>query len=278
MKSQQYYQTLSWFLILIMVLGAVCAVGGVALAIAKLTAEPDEPTPLPSEETDSAHLPTGADPIPGILGETDDRGMAYIDKMIFFGESTTSHLASRGVLSGGKDTDQVWSNSSNTRTLSSKTLSEVITTPQNVCGLTLAEACAQEKPEYMVFSFGLNGISEFFKNKDGFLANYKAIITAVKQASPDTKIIIQSVYPVTDGTTSPFGDIETTNRNVGILNNWLKELAAAEEDVCYCDTASVLTDSATNRLRSDYALEDGVHLTTEAYQRILYYLRTHAWE
>ena len=44
-----------------------------------------------------------------------------IDKIIFLGESTTYHLKSRGVLSGGTQTTQVWAPKSGTLMLDTST-------------------------------------------------------------------------------------------------------------------------------------------------------------
>ena len=48
------------------------------------------------------------------LARTQDMGQSYIDSFIFIGESTTYHLKNRAVLSGGKNTTQVWGPKSGT--------------------------------------------------------------------------------------------------------------------------------------------------------------------
>ena len=65
-----------------------------------------------------------------ILGESEDMGKDYIDSFIFFGESTTYHLKSRGVLSGGKNTTQVLGNKSGTAILDRDTASTSVILPQ----------------------------------------------------------------------------------------------------------------------------------------------------
>ncbi len=223
---------------------------------------------------------TAEAPSDAILPFTEDVGEQYIDRMIFIGESTTSHLKSRGVLSEGKATERVWSKNDNTRTLSSRTLSEPINIPERLCGMTLSEAFRAEKPEYAVLSFGLNGLSEFVKAPDRFADNYNRLIDAILEASPGTRIILQSIYPVTcarDGEENPFPDIDAANRDILLLNRTIEELAAERpERVRFCDTASVLRTD-TGALKDIYSNGDGIHLTEQAYREILYYLRTHAW-
>ena len=61
------------------------------------------------------------------------------------------------------------------------------------------------------------------------------------------------------------------------LNGWLREIASTHENVKFADTASMLK-AADGTLLPSYDSGDGVHLTAQAYQQILHYLRTHAWQ
>ena len=62
-----------------------------------------------------------------------------------------------------------------------------------------------------------------------------------------------------------------------ILNGWIREIASTHENVKFADTASMLKASDGTLLPAcDNG--DGVHLTAQAYQQILQYLRTHAWQ
>jgi lysophospholipase L1-like esterase len=276
MKAQKYYQTLSYLIVCILVMALVCAGSGLALAVVKITATGGDRPEEPTIETEPPAKDT-ATPLPStIMEETADFGMGYIDKMIFFGESTTAHLANRGVLTGGKETNQVWSESSGTRTLSSKITSQIISTPETVKGMTVIEACKQEQPEYMVLSFGLNGIQQFISDKQSFIAPYQNLISAIQKASPNTRIILQSVYPIAESNNTFSVDALTIDRYILTLNTWLQEIAETNDNVRYCDTASVLRNQF-NALNPAYDVGDGVHLTKNAYEQILMYLRTHGW-
>ena len=281
MDSKKENDLIAYLIIAIAVLLVLCLIGAVTLAIVKLANAKDKPE-APTETdtaTDTEAVPTQVDPLTVTLGDTPDAGMKYIDKMIFFGESTTAHLRSRGVLTGGKDTHQVWADASGTRMLSSRTTSEPIVYPETGESLTVAQACAKAQPEYLVLCFGLNGIGGFIQNKSSYVNAYNKLIRAVHEVSPNTKIILQSVYPVTDGTgTQAFGmDVAALNQNINTLNAWLPEIAASHENVRFADTASVLKN-ADGALADSYDNDDGIHLTATAYQEILAYLRTHAWQ
>ena len=276
MDSKTENNLLAYLILIIAALTVLCLIATAVFAIVKIANRaPETETEAPTESnTDST--PTQVSPQLVTMAETPDAGMEYIDAMIFFGESTTAHLRARGVLSGGTSTRQVWADASGTRMLSSRTTSEPITYPETGEALTIAEACERAKPEYLVLSFGLNGITGFVANKTSYVNSYNKLINAVKQASPNTKIILQTVYPVcrADGFTV---DTATLNAHIQTLNSWLPEIAAAHENVRVADTASVLYNSE-GMLAASFDNGDGIHLTRSAYEEILAYLRTHAWQ
>ena len=276
MNPNKQTQLLAVLLLTILILLAVCLVSALTLGVLHLTAPTSTETESNTETESEADTDTSVDPIEVLLGETEDAGMGYIDQMIFFGESTTAHLRARGVLSGGTDTKQVWSDASNTRMLSSRTTSEPIIYPPTGESITITEACKREKPAYLVLSFGLNGINGFISNKTQYINNYGKLIAAIQTASPETKIILQTVYPVSNA--DHFGvDVATLNGYIDTLNGWLPEIAAKYQNVRVVDTASVLKD-AEGRLLPSCNDGDGIHLTVSAYESILQYLRTHAWQ
>ena len=214
------------------------------------------------------------------LAETPDAGIDYQNSLVFFGESTTTHLKSRGVLKDGKKTEQVWANKSGTMLLSPKIISQRIIDPKTGEHLTVEQAAKREQPAYMILSFGLNGIVGFAKNKNAYLESYQKLIDAIQKASPKTAIILQTVYPVTSPVNASdwhFSEsVEEVNRMIELVNGYLPALAEANTGVKIADTASILKD-ANGMLRREYATEDGIHLTEAAYTQILSYLRTHAY-
>ena len=74
-----------------------------------------EPPVIQSPDTED---PTPSEPTPTLLGESEDMGQEYIDKLVFLVDATNVGLRSYGVLSGGKSTTQVWRTTSGTLTLS----------------------------------------------------------------------------------------------------------------------------------------------------------------
>ena len=213
-----------------------------------------------------------------LLKETADGGEEYIDSFIFIGESTTYHMKSRGVLSGGQDTKQVWSTKGGTMTLDLTVDKIRIVYPETGEELTFYEAATRKKPEYVIMTFGLNGaVQNIKRGEEYFKSCYKKLIGAIKTASPSTKIILQSAFPVAENMdmSAYTVDISTLNEYIDTTNEWTRKIAE-EENCKYLDTNKILKDK-NNNLRRDLQSGDGYHLNAEAYREILHYIRTHAY-
>lgn len=275
---------------IIIVLTAVALLGLVALGIvysitpdAPVIEQDDPSESLPADTTTAASLPAQStqeaepeDAAPVMLEKTADMGQAYQDSIIFVGDSTTAHLRSRGVLTGGTDTHQVWVPADNTLLLDFNITKKKIVYPATGIEMTIAEAAAKEKPKYMILTIGLNGITSFVNNKNLYQNCYGNLIDAIRKASPETRIILQSVYPVAANQKTFTADSVTLNGYIDILNGYVKELAKAKE-VRYLDTNSALKGPDGN-LPESYQNGDGIHLTAEGYRVILDYIRTHGYQ
>ena len=204
-----------------------------------------------------------------VLAETADAGQAYIDKIVFLGDSTTYGLRAYKMLAGGKDTTQVWTPKTGTLTLSQASFATIVY-PETDEELTIADAVAKKKPEYLIITLGVNGVS--FMKEDYFKSEYKKIIESVQTASPDTKIICQSIFPVAKS----YARLDSINNDlIDAANKWICEIAA-ECGVKYLDTNSALRD-ADGWLPEDYHNGDGMHLQTNSFTIELNNIRTHAW-
>jgi lysophospholipase L1-like esterase len=214
-----------------------------------------------------------------LLGRTEDLGEEYLDSFIFFGESTTYHLKCRGVLRDGVNTKQVWAPSMGTVNLDFTTKDIRIVYPETGELLSVADAAARSRPQYLVMTFGLNGAVQKVKKGEGFFkASYKLLIDSVRNASPDTRIILQSAFPVASNMDMKSYTVSasTLNKYIDTINRWTLELAS-DEGLRYLDTSEILKDD-NGFLLPEYQCGDGHHLTTEAYKQILAYIRTHGYK
>ncbi|MGI6167311.1 MAG: SGNH/GDSL hydrolase family protein [Eubacteriales bacterium] len=274
--------------IVILVLLFICIAELVVLALLKARLQEPEGQPKDTAQaiatsstgaTDTTEPPAN----PVYLGPTEDYGQEYIDKMIFVGDSTTYHLLSTAVLSGGRDTKQVWvpiveegGNKLPTLSLDIDTINKKITNPRTGEKMTIPEAAAVEKPEYMVITLGINnGVPSLGENE--FKKCYRKLLDAIIAASPDTKIILQSIFPVTSKCTQKHPKI--TNEKIDRANGWVADLALEykEYGVRYLDTNSVLKDE-TGCLNPAYTDDsEGIHLNKAGYEAVLRFIRTHGY-
>ena len=231
---------------------------------------PDKPGQ--DTQADTNNIPTNTVPDNSVvLGQSADMGQGYIDDIIFLGDSTTYHMIKRAVLTEGKQTQQVWSGALGTLTLDGNIHKTTIVYPETDTEMTIAAAAALEKPKYMVITLGVNGVA--YANETQFKAYYGKLITAIKAASPDTKIMLGSIFPVSEGYDQKGGKL--CNANIDVANGWIKQIAA-EHGCKYLDPASVLKNDS-GAMIALYDSGDGIHMTADAYKAVLQYIRTHGY-
>lgn len=203
------------------------------------------------------------DPDDVILDLTDDAGEDYLKKLYFVGDSTTYHF-----FKGGIDKSHILVPESLTLMLDST----IDTVTVGSMGLTIGEALADADAPIVIITVGVNGADGFTELR--YKTYYKKLIASIRAASPDTVIILQSVFPVTKEYSDK--NIGITNGGINRLNEWVKQIAA-DEGLKYLDTQSILKDQNGAQI-DQYGEEDGVHMNAEAYREILKYIRTHAIE
>ena len=261
-------------IIIILVLTLVCAIELVALASAKArlrdqlpagSVTPDDTTPATDPSTD-VYLSTS----PARLEETEDYGQDYLNSIIFVGDSTTYGLKAYSMLSGGTNTTQVWTPASGTYSLNALVSTYKIVYPQTGEEMTVAEAAAYAKPEYMIITLGINyGVP--YCGETEFKKYYRMLLDDVTEASPETKLMLQSIYPV--ATNNELKDI--TNEKIDLANQWIEQLAE-EYGLKYLHTNPALKGEDGYLVQS-YQNGDGLHMQQSGFKVILNYIRTHGY-
>lgn len=229
------------------------------------------PTPAPNAGTPAPSATPAA--TSAELPETADAGTAFIDKLTFLGDSTTYGLKHYGVLSGGTETTQVWTPTSGTLALFNQAVATIVY-PETGEEITIVDAVTRKKPEYLVITLGVNGVASM--DEETFTKEYTKLVQSVQEASPDTKIICNSIYPVT--AVCDAGSTGITNAKISTANGWIKQVA---EDcgVKYWNTASAIADA--NGVMPDALcnnLAEGIHMNADGYNTALQYMRTHAYQ
>ena len=219
----------------------------------------------PSVPVDTAPVGDAVDTV--TLPKTPDAGMDYQNSIVFVGESLTAHFIRSEALPGGRDTKQVWRCENNMMNLNSEVTAAKIIYPETGEKMTIAQAAATAKPAVMIITLGIDyGVA--YLEEDEFKACYTALVKDIQKASPNTRIILQSIFPVTDFCT------KFENTEIDLANTWVKAVAA-QNGCRYLDTQSILKDDK-NCLNKAYAETDGIHLLSKTYPIILEYIRTHA--
>lgn len=186
-----------------------------------------------------------------------------LDSVVFFGDSTTAHLAVRG----GVPRERVWSGPESTVRFSSVNSERCVhlSTGEN---LTLADAVRRVRPRVLVITLGVSGGAGVLSEKD-FKETYRKMLLSVKEACPETKIYVQSILPLSDKSVKYYKKI--TKEAVVTANGWIREVCAS---LCvpYINTHDLLTDE-TGYLKQEYQNDEYMHLTGAAYEVILSNIR-----
>ena len=226
------------------------------------------PTETPAG-TDTPTVPAPEQPKTA-LAETADMGREYLDKIYFLGDSTTYGLGYY-YDHGYKDLvppTQVWTPTSGTLTLDQWNY-VAMKNPETGEEQMLTDLLSLKKPEYLCITLGVNGIS--FMKEAYFKECYTALVQKVQEVSPDTTIILNSIYPVTTGYEAKNNGIN--NLKIEAANLWISAIAQSC-GVHYLDSASVLKNDQ-QVLPDSYTNGDGLHLNGEAFGLVVQYIRTH---
>lgn len=183
-----------------------------------------------------------------------------LDHVVFFGDSTTAHLAVRG----GIPEERVWSGAGNTVLFETVNRTKCVHLEDENLDLSLAEAVALKKPEILVITLGVSGGAGFLP-REKFVEIYREMLESVKAASPDTRIVVQSILPLSDKSVNHYQKL--TRESVVEANCWISELCM-EMGIPYVDTHSKLVDE-TGYLRILYQNDEYMHLTRAAYAVVL---------
>lgn len=202
-----------------------------------------------------------------VLGATADGGNGYLDRIIFVGDSTTYGLKRYGMLSAGYKTKQVWTPASGTLALPYASIGTIVY-PDDGSEITIAQAAARKQPDIMVITLGVNGVS--FMNSEKIKSAYSLLLDDIIAVSPNTKIILQSIFPVA----AHYEKIRSiNNEKITAANHCIAELAK-EYGIGYLNTIEYLIGD-DGFLPVGYQNGDGLHLNEKGYSLELEYIRTH---
>ncbi len=195
------------------------------------------------------------------LTETERQGEDYLSKVYFAGDSRTVALTAYGV-----SADRVFAENG---------LNHIHALDQKVVSIsggepvTIPEAVAATAPEILIVNFGINGAA--YMSTEEFLQGYEAMLDTLKEKSPDTVFVIESILPVAAFYETKADGV--TNEKLDELNAGLYQMAK-DKGMYYLAAGEAMKD-ANNDLNSAYT-SDGLHYNEAGCRAILDYVLTHA--
>ena len=187
-----------------------------------------------------------------------------VEHIIFMGDSTTY-----GYVTIGMSTNQIWTPDSHTMSIYEQSFVYVDTTKGP---MQIRAAAAEHQPDLMVITLGIRHITTMKEME--FKAEYTDLVNGILEASPNTKIILNSVYPVADFLDPR--ELAVTNDMIDTVNGWI-QYVVEQTGVRYLDSNSILKGEDGYMVRS-YARSDGLHLAPDALNLVLENIRTHAYQ
>ena len=134
--------------------------------------------------------------------------------------------------------------------------------------LLIQDAAKAAQPEILIITLGVNGISTL--GEKAFKEDYAALVKNILEVSPDTKIILNSIYPVAD---SYKYQKSINNEKIDAANGWIEALA---EELGVRFLYSHEAVEVGGKLPESSHNGDGLHLTGESFGKVMDYIRTHA--
>lgn len=184
---------------------------------------------------------------------------SYFTDAVFVGDSLTSGIKDYNVMK----TKGVFA--TNAMTTRSALVSQMSVDSQS---LAVPDAVKAAQPAKVYVLLGANEIRGVTGTK-GFITNYGTLVDQLKQAVPQAKIYIQSIFPVTDAYEQEYG---VTNDTIDTFNQAIEAMCTAK-GVTYVDAGGALKGS-DGKLSADDA-SAGYNIKKSAYAKWINYLTAH---
>ena len=197
------------------------------------------------------------------LKETKNYGNEYFNKITMVGDSNIMNMYLNGYLNGLR----AWA----IPCLHAESMHSI---EINLYGLgikmKLLDAVEKYKPETMILNFGT--FSTAWISEETFIKKANAMIEQIKEKSPNTKIILISIYPIRKGK-----NINEFQQDIINKCNFLILEMADKYGLKYLDVQEVLKGD-DGYGKDEYFEDDKFHLTPLGHSTVKEYIKTHALE
>ena len=241
------------------------------------TSAPVVDTDIPDTETADTQVNDDPSENDFVLKETEPAPIEYINKIVFIGDRTIGNISNCPMPDLPYIGQQIWSFDENTSVSRAAQLndSDTFRHPTTKEDLTFVTGVQRYKPDYVILTFGSytdGNAAEY--SRESFITAYNELIAHLKNASPNTQFIVQSILPVGKGCSV------ISAEQIKERNGWLKEYCA-QNHIYYLDSFSALSDN-DGYLRYDLYDPDNINdsipnymMNYMGYDKLIYYIRTH---
>ena len=197
-----------------------------------------------------------------ILKETNEMEDKHLKDFVFVGDSIPLYYAEYEGITG----HQIWNkNGINPETIKT---SNININYGNDGEMLVIDAFKKYKPKYALITLGSN--SAAWMKVEYFISEYKELIKQIQEVSKDTKIIIQSIPPVSSKL-----DIDSAlnNKKINNYNYYLLKMCS-ELNIDFLNSATALKD-INGTCKTGYCQSDGIHQTKDGIIALVKYLKNH---
>lgn len=195
------------------------------------------------------------------LGPTEDMGESYFDSFKIVGDSNIRRFYLYGYLKG----INAWA-------VPCLHAESMFTEKLNIYGLNiqikLLDAITQYKPKRIILYFG--SFSTSWLKEDVFLKRANELLDKIKEISPETQIVLLSLYPIDKKLDKKKFDQDLINK----YNFYILEMAH-KHNLKFLDVQSVLK-GPDGYVKPGYIVSDGYHLSYDGAKVVKKYIQTHA--
>ena len=198
------------------------------------------------------------------LFETEDEGEQYVNDIYYLLDSTLLELRSQAIV----DSSHVWGTSAGNLPIANASTAK-IKFPNDGSEITADKAAMIVKPKILYIAIGSDGLANV--SEEEFIAEYETLIANIRQASPDTVLVLCGTCSVSEDYSSVDG-LDITKMSDG--NDWI-QLVCRDTGAFYLDIGEPLGDGSGG-LRASYCGANGKTLNRAGLTEVLQYIRTHA--
>lgn len=198
------------------------------------------------------------------LKESSEVDSSYLDSAYFVIDSTFFNLAASTKI----DANHIWGTTSGSLPISSVNDEGIIKFPNDGSSISIAQAAMIIKPDKLYICIGTDGLAKV--SQDQYILLYNTLISNIRSASPDTRIIVSAL----PGVVESYSNVDNLNvTSISDGNDWI-QLVCRDTGAYYLDIREALQESAS--LLTKYADSNGKTLNSYGLDEFLTYIKTHS--